>query len=106
MNAIHLNNMGVVSFENNRLDEAVDLFQAALASSKQSILENESSSGRPSSNSGQQSGLARMTITSIETRSPPRLDILLLLLERTAALHRLTKVRKMISKAISCTCIR
>jgi hypothetical protein len=69
MNAIRLNNMGVVSFENNRLDEAVDMFQAALTSCKQSIIENESSSGRPSSNTGQQSGLARMAITSTETRN-------------------------------------
>jgi tetratricopeptide (TPR) repeat protein len=68
-NAIRLNNMGVVSFENNRLDEALDLFQAALTSSKQSIIENESSSGRPS-NTEQQSGLARMTITSNDTRRP------------------------------------
>jgi tetratricopeptide (TPR) repeat protein len=72
MNAIRLNNMGVASFENNRLEEALDLFQAALTSSKQSIREeeaNDSSSGRPS-NTEQKSGLARMAIASTETRRP------------------------------------
>jgi tetratricopeptide (TPR) repeat protein len=72
MNAIRLNNMGVASFENNRLEEALDLFQAALTSSKQSIREeeaNDSSSGRPS-NTEQKSGLARMAIANTETRRP------------------------------------
>jgi tetratricopeptide (TPR) repeat protein len=70
MNAISLNNMGVVSFENSRLDEALDLFQAALAFSKRSICEggDDSSSGRPS-NTRHRSGLARMAVASTEIRS-------------------------------------